>query len=97
MTDPREEIGRNKTGRDDRRQSAAYQAAAESVLAVPIAAGIGYWADRKFDTSPWLLLLGVVLGFSAFVLRLVRLGQSAQGESRPEGAREPSPKTKLDD
>ena len=64
MTDRREE-----KGPDDRRQSAAYQAAAESVLAVPVAAGIGYWADGRFDTSPWLLLLGVVFGFGAFVLR----------------------------
>ncbi len=92
MTDRPEE-----KGADDRRPSAAYRAAAESVLAVPIAAGIGFWADRRFDTSPWLLMLGVGLGFGAFVLRLVRLGRSAQSESPPEGAEDSALKPKLDD
>ena len=58
-----------------RRQNAAYQGAFEAVMAILIAAGIGYWADEHFETSPRYLLIGVVVGFASFVLRLVRLGR----------------------
>ena len=27
-------------------------------------AWLGYWADRRFDTAPWLFLLGAVLGIT---------------------------------
>lgn len=56
-----------------RRAGTAYQGALESVFAILIGAGLGYWADATFDSAPWGLLVGLVLGFGAFVLRLVRL------------------------
>jgi len=43
------------------------------VVALLLAMGLGYWADQRFDTAPWLLLAGVVLGFASFVLRLWRM------------------------
>ena len=52
---------------------AAYQAAVEAVFAIMIATGLGYWADQKFDTGPVWLIVGAVIGFCAFVLRLMRL------------------------
>ncbi len=61
--------------RSAQRQNAAYQGAFEAVLAILIASGIGYWADQRFDTSPRYLLIGVVVGFASFVLRLLRLGR----------------------
>lgn len=61
-----------------RRQGLAYQGAFEAVAAIPIATGIGYWADGRFDTSPFLLILGAALGFAAFVTRLLRLGRQLQ-------------------
>ena len=54
-----------------RRGAKAYQAALEAVFSIPIAGGLGYWADAHFGTSPILLLAGLVLGFASFVLRLV--------------------------
>ena len=57
----------------DRRGATAYQWAAEAAFSIPIAIGLGYWADTKLGTSPIFLLVGVVLGFAAFVLRLVRM------------------------
>ena len=54
-------------------QGAAYQGAMEAVLAIPIAVGLGYWADTHFGTSPRYLLVGAVIGFCAFVLRLTRM------------------------
>lgn len=64
--------------RTARRQNAAYQGAFEAVTAILIASGIGYWADEHFDTSPRYLLIGVVVGFASFVLRLLRLGRLIQ-------------------
>ena len=57
-----------------RRQAKAYQGAFEAVFAVVIAAGLGYWLDGRFESSPIGLFVGVALGFMAMVLRLVRLG-----------------------
>jgi len=51
----------------------AYQGAFEAVIAIVVAAGLGAFADSRLGTSPWLLIAGVVLGFGAFVLRLVRM------------------------
>ncbi len=66
-----------KSEREARVRSAgtAYQGAFESVFAILIGAGFGYWADKSFDSAPWGLLVGLALGFGAFVLRLVRLAR----------------------
>jgi F0F1-type ATP synthase assembly protein I len=56
-----------------RRGAKAYQAALEAVFSIPIAAGLGYWADRHLGTDPILLLVGMALGFTTFVVRIVRM------------------------
>ncbi len=73
-------------------KGAAYQGAVEAVFAILIAGGLGYWADGYFDSAPLYLVIGVVVGFAAFVLRLLRLGgqieefsESADQASNSEG------------
>jgi F0F1-type ATP synthase assembly protein I len=56
-----------------RQGAAAYQGALEAVLAIAIAAGIGAWADHRWSTSPRWLIVGTLVGFAAFVLRLFRM------------------------
>jgi len=51
----------------------AYQAAFEATVAVVVAGAAGGYADQRFGTAPMLLIVGVLLGFGTFVLRLVRL------------------------
>ncbi len=51
----------------------AYQGAVEAVFAIMIGTGLGYWADQKLDTEPVWLIVGALIGFCAFVLRLTRL------------------------
>lgn len=72
-----------------RRAGTAYQGAFESVFAILIGVGLGYWADASFGTSPWGVLAGLAVGFGAFVLRLVRLGRQLQEmageEDGPDG------------
>ena len=61
--------------------SDAYQGAFEAVGSVLIGCGFGYWVDSYWDTAPFGLLTGVVLGFAAMVLRLVRLGKEIHPDS----------------
>ena len=61
--------------RQARRQGLVYQGASEAVLAIPISVGIGYGIDSYFVTSPLFLFVGAALGFTAFVVRLFRLGR----------------------
>jgi F0F1-type ATP synthase assembly protein I len=63
--------GRYKTG-----MGAKYQGAMEAVLAIPIGAGFGHLADRQWESAPIGLLIGLALGFGAFILRLVRMRPS---------------------
>jgi F0F1-type ATP synthase assembly protein I len=59
------------------------------VLPLPALAGalLGYWADGRFGTRPWLLVAGAaagtVLGFAAFLSAALR----------PEGGKPPRGRT----
>ena len=87
MTDRRDEEERPKRPkRPKNRSGAAYQGAFEAVFAILIAALLGMLADDHFGTAPRYLLIGFVIGFASFVLRLVRLGRYLQ---EPESGKEP--------
>jgi ATP synthase protein I len=43
------------------------------VLTTVIGFGLGYWADRRFGTEPWLTLVGVVLGAASGLIETIRL------------------------
>ncbi len=49
-------------------------------LAIFIGLGFGVWLDRKFDTSPWLtlifLVLGIIAGFRNIALAIKRVRKS---------------------
>lgn len=81
-----------KRQRAARRQGITYQGAFEAFVAILIAMGIGYWADRRFGTSPLFLLIGTGVGFASFVLRLVRLGRHLANLSDASNAPGPPPK-----
>lgn len=87
MTDRSEEREQSQQQRAARRQALAYQGAFEAIFAILIAAGFGYWIDASFDTLPFGLLIGTAIGFTAFVLRLLRLGRLLQ-EATDEEATE---------
>ena len=63
-------------------QTRAYEGAFEAVAAIIAAVCLGYWADTYFGSSPFGLIVGAVIGFSAMVLRLLRLGRQL-GISEP--------------
>lgn len=77
--------GRYKAG-----MGAKYQGAMEAVLAIPIGAGFGHLADRQWDSEPVGLLIGLGIGFAAFILRLVRMRPPVEGaENSPDRRDEP--------
>ena len=67
-----------------RRAGTAYQAAFEALFAILIGVGLGYWVDASFETSPWGLLVGLGLGFGAFVLRLMRLARQLEALTKSD-------------
>lgn len=86
---PENRVGRALSNTADRmNMGAKYQGALEAVLAIPIGAGLGYWADREWEVAPWGLLIGFVLGFSAFVLRLIRMRPEVESPDSQEGPEE---------
>jgi len=86
VTGRSEEREQSQQQRAARRQALAYQGSFEAVIAILIATGIGYWIDTSFDTSPFGLLIGAAVGFSSFVLRLLRLGRLLQEVADEEAA-----------
>lgn len=74
-----------------RRMAAAYQGAVESVFAFLLPSLLGWWIDGKLGTSPAFLLIGLVLGFAAFFIRLWRMrdlmsGPRGEGPGPPESS-----------
>ena len=55
-----------------------------------VGAGFGWLADRQFESEPWGLLVGLVIGFGAFVLRLVRLARQLGGAADADDTGRPS-------
>jgi F0F1-type ATP synthase assembly protein I len=62
----------------------AYQGAFEAVMAVLVGAGLGYWVDLRWESTPIGVISGVVIGFAAMVVRLLRLGRELVPQSVPE-------------
>jgi len=50
------------------------------VLSAPILGG--YWADIKFDSSPYLLLAGIFLGLILLIGMFVRLSKDVNSKSK---------------
>lgn len=53
-----------------------------------IAAGVivGWFADGRFGTEPWLLIVGTVLGTAAGFTRMVQILRHVQRRMRDDGA-----------
>ncbi len=90
MSHPPDYPGRRRVKRAAASNTAgdAYQGAFEAVMAVLVGAGAGYWIDWRWDTTPYGVLSGVVIGFAAMVLRLLRLGRELVPETDAKAAPE---------
>ena len=98
MSHPPDYPGRERMKRASARAgSDAYQGAFEAVGAVLVACGIGFFVDGRWDTRPWGVVVGVVIGFAAMVLRLVRLGHELHPEWQEDGQQNGHPKNESFD
>ncbi|NOT70681.1 MAG: ATP F0F1 synthase subunit I [Hyphomicrobium sp.] len=69
---------------DTARQTAfgqAFRYSAELLVGVGLGGVLGWALDRQFGTAPWLMILLVILGFSAGLLNVIRAAQKAQAEN----------------
>ena len=49
----------------------------EFVVAVLLPGALGWWLDKKFDSSPWLMLVGGVFGFAVGLSLMLRAANRA--------------------
>ncbi len=79
---------------DDRARGEAYsnafRFASELVAGVAVGGFIGWALDRWLGTTPWLLVLFVILGFTAGMINIIRLAQKAQAEAEASQLAAPS-------
>lgn len=47
-------------------------------LSIVIGLALGYWLDKKFDTQPVLLLIGLGFGIAAGFSNIIRAGQKSR-------------------
>jgi ATP synthase protein I len=52
----------------------------ELVVATMVGTGLGWLGDRYFGTSPWLMLVGVLIGVAAGFLNVYRDMKQAEDE-----------------
>ncbi|HEX8341338.1 MAG TPA: AtpZ/AtpI family protein [Tepidisphaeraceae bacterium] len=73
--------GSKKPGPDDasvlRQLGAVTSLGFEFIATVLLPGGIGYWLDRRYDTSPWFILIGGVFGFAVGLYRMLKVSAAA--------------------
>ena len=57
----------------------------EFAAAEILGGGLGLWLDKKWDTSPWLFLLGVCGGFVLGMYMIIRGAQALDRQHKQEG------------
>ena len=61
--------------------SIAFRLGTELTVAVMIGAVMGYALDRYFDSKPWLLAVGVILGGAAGSLNVYRVSKEITAQN----------------
>ncbi len=83
MSDDADRDGRSAMARGYVLASRAMSIGLQMVIPV----GLGWWADSSWKTAPWLMVVGVVLGFTSALLQLIQLAkESASEEDGPPSA-----------
>jgi F0F1-type ATP synthase assembly protein I len=49
----------------------------EFVAAICLCGAVGWWADRRWNTFPWLMIAGGIVGFASGLTMIVRAGHNA--------------------
>ena len=95
-------LAERRQGRDEREDEGrpgkasgygqAFKLSSEFIAGIAVGTGLGWFLDRLAGTSPWGLVVGLLLGFGAGILNVLRsTGQVAefgQGGKPPKGPEE---------
>jgi ATP synthase protein I len=90
---PAEEAAASTREREMSGWGRGFRLASEFVAAIIVGALLGWGVDSLFGTSPWGLIILLLLGFAAGVLNVIR----ATAEMNAQAAREPMPPSVPDD
>lgn len=88
----RDQAGRPADGAGEDRATTAsgyargFRLSSELVAGVLVGAGIGWLIDHWLETSPWGLMVFLLLGFAAGVLNVMRSAGIVAGRSLDDGA-----------
>ena len=69
-------------------QLAPYMGLGMQLAAAMVAFGaLGWWLDGRFATTPWLLIVGIVLGATGGMIHLIRtaVGSSKRDSGQASG------------
>lgn len=61
----------------------------EMAVATLIGWGFGYWLDNRFQTGPWLMLVGLLLGVAAGFNGLIRTANEVNARQQLDAAVRP--------
>jgi ATP synthase protein I len=86
---PSENDPRRSAGSDPSALARGFRLSAEFVAGILVGAGIGWLLDRGLGTSPWGMIVFLLLGFAAGVLNMMR----AAGVVRPNTLDPPETKS----
>jgi len=64
--------------------------AVDLVVGVAFGGFVGWWLDRYFGTAPWLMVLLLILGFTAGMMNIIRTAQRMQAEAEASQRAAPS-------
>jgi len=80
---PTDEAQRAADLRARRQAARASSVGIQFGVSIAIGAGFGYWLDSTFNTSPWLLLIGLTFGVIAAFRELYILAKKSAEEPDP--------------
>lgn len=78
--------GPTQFGRALRETGPLFGSGIQMAAAVVLMFFVGRWIDGKLDTSPWMMLLGILLGAVAGLVNFIRMAtrQHGAGNRRPD-------------
>jgi ATP synthase protein I len=61
----------------------AYKILAELIVGVVVGTGLGWALDKQLGTSPWLMIVLLIVGFAAGISNVIRTARRMQAEAEP--------------
>jgi F0F1-type ATP synthase assembly protein I len=65
-------------GELDPREAGSYYALAQTGIEMVAPMGIGLWVDYQFETTPWGVVIGAIVGFVGGTAHLIIMAQKIE-------------------